>query len=290
MAIGVDVGGTKTAVAVVDVSSGRVIDQVVLATEAAAGADLLMERVERAVAGLDNGRAASLRVGVAVPELVSLDGLVTTEGVVPGLRGDLVQRWSALGVRTVESDVRAAALAESRFGTGKGLPSFVFVSVGTGISHCFVVADRPWAGAHGAAILSGSGLRAATEGPGHELSLEEFAGGPGLVAAARAVGGQADTARDVIARCIDDPVAASTATRAGVALGLAMAEMVNLMDPHAVVVGGGLGSAPGPYWESALATARRMIWAVEARDVPLLQSALGGSAGVIGAALTTLST
>jgi glucokinase len=60
---------------------------------------------------------------------------------------------------------------------------------------------------------------------------------------------------------------------------------VNLLDPQAVVVGGGLGSTPGRYWDTAVATARQAIWADVSRDLPVLQARTGASAGVIGAAL-----
>ena len=72
---------------------------------------------------------------------------------------------------------------------------------------------------------------------------------------------------------------------AGRVLGYGLAEAVNLLDPAAVVVGGGLGSVGGPYWDAAIETARERTWADVAREVPLLRSELGPDAGLIGAAL-----
>jgi hypothetical protein len=65
-------------------------------------------------------------VGVSVPELVDLDGLVATDAVVPGLTGDL-REWAEIGVECVESDVRAAAHAEASVGAGQGFPSFGYL-------------------------------------------------------------------------------------------------------------------------------------------------------------------
>ena len=83
---------------------------------------------------------------------------VMTDVVIPGLAGDLSSMWADLGVVAVESDVRAAAVAESGFGYGRTFDPFAFVSVGTGVSYCVVWDGHPWAGVHGAAILLGSGI------------------------------------------------------------------------------------------------------------------------------------
>ena len=279
-AIGVDVGGTKTAVGLVDLSSGAVLASREIPSEAHLGADALLDRLEPAMDRLRDGR--DVAAAVAVPELVSPDGLVLTEVVIPGLAGDLTSTWADLGVVAVESDVRAAAVAESAFGYGRTFDPFVFVSVGTGVSYCAVWDGHPWAGVHGAAILLGSGIVVEhTDGP----PLEAVASGPGILARYRALGGEAERAHDVLARIGEDALAAETVVAAGRVLGYGLAEAVNLLDPAAVVVGGGLGSVGGPYWDAAIETARERTWADVAREVPVLRSELGPDAGLIGAAL-----
>lgn len=293
IAVGIDVGGTKTAVGLVELDSGTIRDVREIDSHAERGAGDLHRRLravlEELVAGSEIRPAG---VGVVVPELVSPVGEVLTDVVIPGLSGDLASAWVDLGVTAVEADVRGAALAEGRFGHGAGLESFVFVSVGTGISCCFVLDGRPWAGANGAAILLGSGVLvdALSFGPGpRELPLEAFAGGPALVQRYRDAGGVATSARDVLERCEVDPVARDVATSAGTALGRGLAELVNLLDPEAVVVGGGLGAAAGPFRDAAVEAARSAIWADAARAVPIVSSAIGPQAGVIGAALFSRS-
>jgi len=291
-AIGIDVGGTKTAVAMVETDDGQVLGVRQIDTVSRAGAAQLHDRLAPQLAELVASVDVELvGVGVGVPELVNPDGLVVTEVVVPGLGGDLVEQWADLGVTAVEADVRAAAVAESRLGAGASRASFVYVSVGTGISHCLVVDGVPWAGANGAAILLGSGVladRASLGGPIGTPALEEYASGPGIVARYQEMGGVASSASEVVARCALDDTAREVVSGAGRALGLGLAELVNLLDPHAVVVGGGLGSAPGLYWESAVAAARPAIWAEVARGVTVVQSAVGPLAGAIGAALISL--
>jgi predicted NBD/HSP70 family sugar kinase len=64
--------------------------------------------------------------------------------------------------------------------------------------------------------------------------------------------------------------------------------MVNMLDPHAVVIGGGLGTATGIYWESLQSTAREQIWSDTNRELPIVRGALGPLAGAIGAATYAL--
>ena len=287
VSVGIDIGGTKTAVLAVTLPGADVRFREVIPTQAILGAAQLRARLATIVARLHSELGARVRfpVGVSVPELVDLDGQVATDVVVPGLTGDL-KEWAEIGVECVESDVRAAAHAEARVGAGRGFPSFGYMSIGTGISSTFVLDGVAWAGAHGAAILLGSGPFGPKLRPdGRPYSLEELASGPAMVAAYRALGGRARTAQEVLDRYDSDPLAAQAVAEAGSAAGQGAALLVNVLDPHALIVGGGLGSVDGPYWRCLEASARAQIWADAARHIPLLRSGLGPDAAAIGAAL-----
>jgi glucokinase len=284
---GVDIGGTKTAVLAVALPAVDVVFRAVFPTRATQGAARLRGELVTVLARLRSelGLRENPPVGVSVPELVDLDGLVTTDVVVPGLAGDLTA-WAELGVVRAESDVRAAARAEASIGSGAGFRSLAYVSIGTGISFAFVLDGAVWPGAHGAAILLGSGPFGPKLSPaGTPYPLEELASGPAVVAAYRSAGGRAETARGVLDRYESDPRAAEVVDEAGSAAGHGVALLVNLLDPHAVIVGGGLGCVDGPYWGRLQETTRARIWAAAARDVPLLRSTLGADAAAIGAAL-----
>jgi glucokinase len=223
-----------------------------------------------------------------VAELVDLGGAIVSEAVIPGLANeDLVGRWSSQRRVVVESDVRAAALAEARLGAGRGHSSFAYISVGTGISYCLVIDGEPWTGSGGGAILLGSAVMA--ECAGAPWVLEEIASGTALLAYYHELGGELPTVVDVLRTPdLDRPVAAAAAAaigRAARALGIGISVVVNLLDPAAVVVGGGLGSATGPYWDQALQSAREHTYQDRARDTPIVQAHLGARAGAIGAAL-----
>jgi glucokinase len=287
VSVGIDIGGTKTAVLAVTLPGVDVLFREVFPTQATLGAANLRGQLATVLARLRSelGERVRVPVGVSVPELVDLDGLVATDVVVPGLTGDL-KEWVEIGVEWVESDVRAAAHAEARVGAGRGLPSFGYLSIGTGISSTFVLDGVAWPGAHGAAILLGSGPFGPKLGPdGRPYPLEELASGPAMVAAYRALGGHARTAQEVLDRYDSDPLAAQAVVEAGSAAGHGAALLVNVLDPHALIIGGGLGCVDGPYWQCLEAVARAQIWADTARRIPLLRSGLGPDAAAIGAAL-----
>jgi len=150
---------------------------------------------------------------------------------------------------------------------------------------------RPHVGARGNAILlASSPLTTVCSHCGTVLQpvLETFAGGPGLVASYNAVTGQQFTrAEAVLAAAHDgDRDAVRIVRHAAQALGVAVGWLVNVLDPAAVIVGGGLGSVDGLYWECFVAAAREHIWSAETRALPILHAGLGPDAGIIGAAAT----
>jgi glucokinase len=89
---------------------------------------------------------------------------------------------------------------------------------------------------------------------------------------------------EVFAALGHDECAQEIIRSAGFALGVSLAFLVNVTDPESVIVGGGLGSAKGLYWDEMVASARRHIWSKVTRELPILPAALGPDAGIVGAA------
>ena len=119
-------------------------------------------------------------------------------------------------------------------------------------------------------------------------SLEQIASGPALVARFNARRpGAATNARNVLAAATSGDAVALEVVRSGAeALGSTIGLLINVLDPRAVIVGGGLGLSQGPYWENLTASIRLHIWSEARRELPILQAMTGESAGIIGAAAT----
>jgi glucokinase len=263
LALGIDVGGTKIAAALVDVESGVVVETERRPTDAARGGAAVLDECRSLARSLAAG-VEPVAVGVAVCELVGVDGRVRSAQTIDWREVDLSAAFAEVAPRVrVESDVRAAACAEARLGAGRDEPDFLYLSVGSGISHCLIADGRPRAGVRGSAINTGAPL------------VEQWSGG---LALARLTGHA--SAEEALA----DPAAAAIVDEGARRLGLTLATLVNAVDPGALIVGGGLG-LDDRYRGLAVAAMREAVYDPAARELPVLPAALGADAAVIGAAL-----
>jgi glucokinase len=151
----------------------------------------------------------------------------------------------------------------------------------------------PDPGTRGFAQLIGNAvvtIPSSLDGPLVSAELETVAGGPGLVARYNAcTGGGLTRGEDVFRRAAEgDGAAVAVIEELAGMVGSILALLVNVHDPQAVVVGGGLGSVGGRYWSTLVRRARECIWAAEARELPILPASLGEDAGVVGAGLLAL--
>jgi glucokinase len=291
-AIGVDVGGTKTAIGLIDAATLTLLTKTVIATGRERGGEAVLLDVEEQVRSLDShARSLGKRVagvGVVVPENVSVAGRITSSAVMPGWdKLSVAERLGTLAPAAIDSDVRAAALAEARLGAGRDYGFHAFMTISTGISYCAVIGGRPFAGAHGGALHVGTSVLALLP-DGTEVQLERLASGSALVERYAARGGSATRAEEVLAAAAAGDEAAREVVDSGArALGMGIALLLNMLDPEAVITGGGLGSADTEYWSRARWWARHYAHD-HAKQTPVVRGRLGPDAGVIGAALTGL--
>jgi glucokinase len=294
-ALGVDVGGTKIAAGVVT-RAGQMFFPCDLPTGAERGGELVLCDVKAlSIELVDKAEKAGMRIegiGLGVAELVDLEGNVTSGYTIKWNGWPLAERLSQIAPTVVESDVRAAALAEAINGAGKEYRIFLYLTVGTGVSCCLVMDQRPYAGAHGDALICASSPLTSTCaecGASNSVPLEEYASGPALARRYQAYAASSEkisSAEQVINAARDGNARAIEIVRsAGDALGVTTGLLVNTLDPEAVVVGGGLGRVDGLYWECFLRSTREHIWAEGRRNLPIKHAALARN-GVIGAAMS----
>jgi len=262
LVVGIDAGGTKLAAGLVRMPAGNILNRQESASRRERGGLAVLAdcvALAEAVAGTE----PIAGVGLVVPELVGTGGVITTSDNWDWRGTDLAASFARLGPLRVESDVRAAALAEARLGAGRGLGSFVYLTIGTGVSHTFVIDGAPWPGARGNALVVGAPL------------VETEASGPRLAALA----GKARAEEVLSSGTDDDAVDAVTRLLAG-----ELARLINALDPEAALIGGGLGLAPA-FRERLIAKTRPLIYAEPTRELSICAAALGTDAGIIGAAL-----
>jgi glucokinase len=302
--VGVDLGGTKClGLAVVD---GEVAARTLVPTPR--GETALMETMAEVVESLEG--AAGERVtalGVGLPGLVDRDGVLRFAPNLPGVAGLAVraglERRLSLPVQ-VDNDATCAAWGERQLGAAQGFDDVVIVTLGTGIGGGIVCGGEIYRGANGFAGEVGH-MVVDPNGPpcpcGQQGCWERFASGSGLGRLAREAA-LAGRARRVVELAGGDPEAVrgehvsqalgegDEEARAIMAqfawwLALGLVNLVNIFDPDALVIGGGLIAAGDALFDPARLAFAELLTARSVRPaVPLVPAALGTDAGAIGAA------
>jgi glucokinase len=313
MYIGIDLGGTKIAASVVDVTSGEVAGQRVIPTDAYAGPDAVLTRMADLL--LTVSHAAGLRpqqigaVGVGVPG--PFDQQTGQTLFLPNLAG----MWRGVRVRDalrraidcpiwLINDARAFVLAEATLGAGRGAHTVVGLTIGTGIGGGIAIGGRLHLGIDGTAgevghmTIDPHGLPC---GCGNLGCLETFASGSAITTLGiRAVvhGGttrigelvEHDLNRitpETIMRAAEagDAVAREILGRAGAALGVGVANLVTILSPDRVILGGSVARLGAWLFDPVRAAVHERCRAIPVEQVQIVPASLGGDAGVIGAAV-----
>jgi N-acylmannosamine kinase len=280
--LALDIGGTKTAAALVE--DGRVLERRQLPTPPAPDPPTLVETALEAARPL---LGTATRVGVA-------SGGLATDGTLRAVNeamfrlpapvpfAAMIEAGLGLPVRLL-NDGAAAAWGEYRYGAGRGARSLVFVTISTGVGGGIVLHGRPVSGRQGLAGHIGF-LTAAPDGPpcgsGRRGTLESVASGAALARDATTAFGRPLDAPAVFALRGRDPRADAILGAAAAATARAFADLAALLDPDLIVVGGGVGLAPG-HLELIVA---HLATEPELFRPPLARAELGADAGLVGAA------
>ena len=304
---GIDVGGTKVAVAAVEGAAAR---HAVERPTDLSGPDALLDGVEAAVEEVASVAGRPEAIGIGVPSQVEFrTGTVLSSVNIPlaglPLRQELGTRFR--GPVFVDNDANCAGRAEAQMVPGAPARFLVMLTLGTGVGGGVIIEGRIFRGATGLGAELGHVVVAgdvADEEPGEGFprpgSLEWFCSGRGLEreAARRARMDPGSplgrvlaekgrvSGRDAAALAhAEDPAARELFRWHGRHLGMGIAGAVNTFEPEHVVIGGGLSRAADLFLDTARAEAAR--WALPALwQRASLDIARGGAgAGVIGAGL-----
>jgi glucokinase len=305
-AIGVDVGGTRIAAGLVE-RKGRIVRESKLLTPKAAGpfgiVDAIVGMIEEITAGVHPSEIAGVGMGLPAQvdflrQSVEYSTNLPLGGV--DVRGLVMSRLKY--PVTIDNDGHTAALGESRFGAAKGIKDFVMVTLGTGVGGGIFIGGRLMRGSRGFGgevghvVIDVDGPPCPCGGRGH---LESYAARPAIIRDARLAvatyhgssitrlaGGDEDaiTAELVIQGAnAGDEAAVEIMAHVGDMLGEALVGLVNILNPQAIVIGGGIGESCPLVSERAAARVAAEALAGR-RDVKVLVAELGNDAGVAGAA------
>jgi glucokinase len=280
-----DLGGTKIAAARVD-ETGRIARCLATATPAEGG-EAVVEALTDLLRQLPAEGARAL--GVDVPGLARADGIVWAPNIA-GWEcmplGPMLTRRFHLPV-LIESDRNAFVTGEAWLGSARDCRDVVFVAVGTGIG-AGIISDGRLIRGYGE--LSGClGWMAVRDRFRPEYQavgcLESHAAGPGIAREAERVFGRPIDSREVVKLARrGDAKAREVIGAAGRELGLGLANVVDVLNPEMIVVGGGVAEAGNLLLEPARAALRQWAQPLAARQVRVSRSRLGSRAGLLGMA------
>ncbi|MEU4508738.1 ROK family protein [Nonomuraea wenchangensis] len=282
--VALDVGGTSMKGGLVS-DSGKVLLSERRPTPRTEGGDAVVAAISDFIAHLAAaGDGEPAGVGLAVPGLVTEHAAIYATNL--GWRDVPASAFTTLDIPVMLGhDVRTGGLAESVLGAGRDVADFLFLPIGTGIAGATVIRGEPyggssgWAGEIGHTPVFPDGEQCAC---GQFGCLETYASAASVGRRySQRAGLEGVRAEQVVTS--DDPIAIEIWDEAVEALSLALATYTLLLDPSAIVLGGGLAEA-GPALFDPVRT--RLVKRLAFRDAPpLIPAALGVDAGMLGAAL-----
>jgi glucokinase len=292
--VGIDLGGTKLAGCLMD-AEGQVLREATVPTQAWEGPEAVLGRMRALIGDMLAGVPADQVAGVGIGSPGPLDyrqGLILSPPNLPGwdripLRDAMASAFS-LPV-FLDNDANAAALAEHRAGAGLGADRMVYVTVSTGIGAGLVIDGQIYRGETGSAGEFGHISVNAWGEPcacGNVGCLENYASGTALARRAEEEFGTPMSAEEVMRRGLGgDARARRIVDEAFHALGIGLVNLVNLINPKRIVIGGGVSQAGAPMFTAL----RDIVGRHTALGVEICPAALGTRAGMIGAALLPIA-
>ncbi len=311
MLLGIDIGGTTIKLGVVDAASGSIAAESAFPTPQIGSRSVANAIAER-VREIKSTFPEINRLGVGTPGSMNRDrSLVRYPPNLLGWKEEPLQKYLKEFLPEferieIDNDANVAALAEARHGAGRGLSHFLLVTLGTGIGGAVYAGEGAFEGIYRGAS-GGAGEFGHTSidlhGPhcncGSRGCIEAYLGqhylsdrtrkklidDASISSVLRAEENELTPKLIADAMNAGDAFAKSIFEEAGMLLGVALANVANLLDMHIFIIGGGVAEAGNVLFDSALITLRSRVLANLRPVVEIRKAHLGNRAGMVGAAM-----
>jgi glucokinase len=309
LVVGVDVGGTKVAAGLVD-CSGKIHAQSrmpMVASDAALGlaaVAAVIDELQRMPPGRDRIRP----IGICAPgPLNPTTGMIINPPNLPAWHkyplADEIRRLYPGAKVKIDNDANAAALAEAKWGAGRGYPNVFYATIGTGIGTGIVFDGVVYHGRTGSATEGGH-LGIDPRGPlcpcGKRGCIEVLAAGPAIARRAREklakcpksvllemAGGNAQAiTSEMVAKAYwaGDSAAKEVMVETLDLLAYWLGNVVDLVEPDVIVIGGGVSSMLAPFLDEIRSRWVGACLNPYPQDIPLVLAHYKEDAGIAGAA------
>lgn len=311
--IGVDVGGTNLRGALVN-SDGRILKRLKVASQANEGIEAVVKNLVSLIRSLGEGADVS-GVGFGIPGIIDFkNGIITQAPNIPNvnnypIREKLREKLGG-GVRVIiENDANCAAVGEWWMGAGRDVSSLVMITLGTGVGGGIILDGKLWRGADGMGGEVGhmtiypDGARCNC---GNYGCLESYSSATAIRRMVKEV--LADSNSKTVLRELvtdEDPgripeVVMKAAVngdgesvkiweRFGIALGIGMASLVNILNVEMIVMGGGVAKAWDLFIDTAKAELKKRGLRAPVERVSVMMSVQGDDEGIMGVSYLVLN-
>jgi len=270
--IGIDIGGTKTIIGIIDITKGKVINKISISSKQFQNDK---ENLKSIVSNTIDiiGKLKISKIGIGVPELIDNKGIIRGDYNFNWLNKNLADNFPRKFKVIVDSDVRCHLRAEKLYGHGKNAKNFIYINIGTGLSYAHFKNNEIYSGANGFAIhFASSKITLFDPKINKKISLipENFYSGKFIMTYFKK--NKNIKKQKVILENIAD------------SLGSLIGNLINTVDPGFIVLGGGVVLNNIQFRKMLINYSHNYIFFKDIKKIKILVSKLKNDTGVLGAA------
>ena len=270
--IGIDIGGTKTIIGIIDITKGKVIKKISISSKQFQNDK---ENLKSIVSNTIDiiGKLKINKIGIGVPELIDNKGIIRGNYNFNWLNKNLADNFPKKFKVIVDSDVRCHLRAEKLYGHGKNAKNFIYINIGTGLSYAHFKNNEIYSGANGFAIhFASSKITLFDPKRNKKISLipEDFYSGKFIMTYFKK--NKNIKKQKVILENIAD------------SLGSLIGNLINTVDPGFIVLGGGVVLNNIEFRKMLINYSHNYIFFKNIKKIKILVSKLKIDTGVLGAA------
>ena len=271
--LGVDIGGTKTAIGIVDTKTGKVIDLHIMPSKKYKNDSKNLKEIVSTVIRIAQQNRVK-HIGIGVPELITNDEII---------KGNYNFNWNNKNLKEyfpkpykvkVNSDVRCHLIAEQKFGKGINSKNFIYINIGSGLSYAHFKDKKIYTGDKGYAIHFASSVISLYDWKKNKkisITPEDFYSGKEILKVIEKFG-KSKSIHKVLASISES-------------LGSLIANLINSVDPGLVVLGGGVVMHHEKFKKEVIQNTRRFILATDVKKIKIVSSQFKDITGVLGSGL-----
>ena len=269
---GIDIGGTKTSIGIVDIKKGTVNSKIIIPSKEfkndKKNLDLIISNTIKFI-----GSKKIKHIGIGVPELINNKGIIKGDYNFNWNNKDLVNYFPKKFKVQIDSDVRCHLRAEKFYGHAKKFKNFIYINIGTGLSYSHFKNNQIYSGANGYAIhFASSKITLYNPIKNKKISLvpENLYSGKAILTLLKKYKNQKK--QNLILNNIAD------------SLGSLIGNLINSVDPSAIVMGGGVVINNLKFRNLLIKNIPKYILSKDVKKIKILMSKLKDDTGLLGAA------